>query len=700
MIKNYTYKSDYNSFEIEIGRLAEQANGACTIKSGDSMILVTAVASDKPRDGIDFFPLTCEYQEKMYAVGRIPGGYIKREGRPTDEATLTARMIDRPIRPLFPEGYNNDVQVVATVFSADQDHDAGILAMIGSSVSLSISNIPFMGPTGAVSVGFVDGQYIINPTFEQKQVSKLELTVAGTKDAIMMVEAGAKELSEAQMLEAILFGHEEIKRICQFIEGIQAEIGQEKQEFTVKEDDANLVSSIKDILGDRLSKGLQTPDKMERQDNLDLLETELVEKLVNPEAEDAKDLEKSIKDIFDKLMKTEVRRLITDEHIRPDGRQMTQIRPLSAQVDLVPKVHGSGLFTRGQTQVLNIATLGSPSDVQYIDGLTDEEVKKRYIHHYNFPPFSVGEVRPMRSPGRREIGHGRLAERALEAVIPSQEEFPYVIRLVSEVLSSNGSSSMASVCGSTLSLMAAGVPIKAPVAGIAMGLIKENGNIAILTDIQGLEDHLGDMDFKVAGTAEGITALQMDIKIDGINREILEEALHDAKVARMTILDVIKSAIAEPRPEVSPNAPRIMTIDVKPEKVREVIGSGGKTINGIIDKTGVKIDIEDNGHITITAANTESAKEAIKMIEYITHEVEVGDVYLGKVARILNFGCFVEFANGKEGLVHISQLDHTRVEKVEDCVKIGDEIMIKVVEIDEKGRINLSRKALLPNTHK
>lgn len=700
MIKNYTYKSDYNSFEIEIGRLAEQANGACTIKSGDSMILVTAVASDKPREGIDFFPLTCEYQEKMYAVGRIPGGYIKREGRPTDEATLTARMIDRPIRPLFPEGYNNDVQVVATVFSADQDHDAGILAMIGSSVSLSISNIPFMGPTGAVSVGFVDGQYIINPTFEQKQVSKLELTVAGTKDAIMMVEAGAKELSEAQMLEAILFGHEEIKRICQFIEGIQAEIGQEKQEFTVKEDDANLVSSIKDILGDRLSKGLQTPDKMERQDNLDLLETELVEKLVNPEAEDAKDLEKSIKDIFDKLMKTEVRRLITDEHIRPDGRQMTQIRPLSAQVDLVPKVHGSGLFTRGQTQVLNIATLGSPSDVQYIDGLTDEEVKKRYIHHYNFPPFSVGEVRPMRSPGRREIGHGRLAERALEAVIPSQEEFPYVIRLVSEVLSSNGSSSMASVCGSTLSLMAAGVPIKAPVAGIAMGLIKENGNIAILTDIQGLEDHLGDMDFKVAGTAEGITALQMDIKIDGINREILEEALHDAKVARMTILDVIKSAIAEPRPEVSPNAPRIMTIDVKPEKVREVIGSGGKTINGIIDKTGVKIDIEDNGHITITAANTESAKEAIKMIEYITHEVEVGDVYLGKVARILNFGCFVEFANGKEGLVHISQLDHTRVEKVEDCVKIGDEIMIKVVEIDEKGRINLSRKALLPNTHK
>lgn len=696
MIKKYSYKSSLNEFEVEIGKVAEQANGACLIKSGDTMLLVTAVASDKPRDGIDFFPLTCEFQEKMYAVGRIPGGYIKREGRPTDEATLNSRMIDRPIRPLFPEGYNNDVQVIATVLSADQDKDAGILGMVGSSVALSISDIPFNGPTGAVSVGFIDGQYIINPTDEQKKLSRLDLTVAGTKDAIMMVEAGAKELTEDEMLEAILFAHEEIKSICAFIEEIQAEIGLSKKEFTLPEPNYELIEKINEILGSRLSTSLQTPDKMERQDNLNLLEAELIEKLVSEDLEDPKSLENEIKKIFDSLMKTEVRRLITDEHIRPDGRKMTEIRPLAAEVALVPKVHGSGLFTRGQTQVLNIATLGSPSDVQYIDGLTDEEVKKRYIHHYNFPPFSVGEVRPVRSPGRREIGHGRLAERALEAVIPTEEEFPYVIRLVSEVLSSNGSSSMASVCGSTLSLMDAGVPIKAPVAGIAMGLIKENGNVAILTDIQGLEDHLGDMDFKVAGTKDGITALQMDIKIDGINREILQEALADAKSARMRILDVIKSALEGPRPEISPNAPRILTIDINPEKVREVIGSGGKTINSIIDKTGVKIDIQDNGHITVTASDAEKGKEAIKMIEYIVLEPEVGDVYLGKVARIMNFGAFVEFANNKEGMVHISQLDHTRVNKVEDVVKIGDEIMIKVIEIDDKGRINLSRKALLP----
>lgn len=700
MIKKFNYKSDLNEFEIEVGRVAEQANGACLIRSGDTMLLVTAVASDKAREGIDFFPLTCEYQEKMYAVGRLPGGYIKREGRPTDEATLNSRMIDRPIRPLFPEGYNNDVQVIATVLSADKNHDAGILGMVGSSVALSISDIPFKGPTGAVSVGYIDGEFIINPTDEQRKISKLELTVAGTKDAIMMVEAGAKELTEDQMLEAILFAHEEIKKICDFIQKVQDEIGLEKKTFELPEPNHELILKINEILGDRLSKSLQTPDKMERQDNLGFLEAELIEKLVDSEQEDAKSLEMEILKIFDGLMKTEVRRLITDEHIRPDGRKMTEIRPLSAEVALVPKVHGSGLFTRGQTQVLNIATLGSPGDVQYIDGLTDEEVKKRYIHHYNFPPFSVGEVRPLRSPGRREIGHGRLAERALEAVIPSESEFPYVIRLVSEVLSSNGSSSMASVCGSTLSLMDAGVPIKAPVAGIAMGLIKENGNIAILTDIQGLEDHLGDMDFKVAGTAEGITALQMDIKIDGINREILKQALADAKSARLRILDVITEAIPTPREELSPNAPRIFTIDVHPDKVREVIGSGGKTINGIIDKTGVKIDIEDNGHICVTAQDAEKGKEAIKMIEFIVLEPEIGDVYLGKVVRIMNFGAFVEFANAKEGMVHISQLDHARVNKVEDVVKVGDEIMVKVMEIDEKGRINLSRKALLPKPHR
>ncbi len=697
MEKNYVYKSDFNSFEISIGKVAEQANGSCLIKSGDSTVLVTAVAAERPRDGIDFFPLTCEYQEKMYAVGKIPGGYIKREGRSSDHATLTSRMIDRPIRPLFPEGYVNEVQVIATVFSSDGNHDTGILSMIGSSVALSISDIPFNGPTGAVSVGYIDGKYIINPTEEEAKISEMELTVAGTKDAIMMVEAGAKELPESVMLEAILFGHEEIKRICEFIEGIQKEIGLEKKLFEVAPVDEDLLNNIKEILGSRLTRALQSADKMERQDNLNALEEELLEKLVTEEVEDKDNLTLDIKAIFDSMMKAEVRRLITDEHIRPDGRQMTEIRPLSAEVKFIPKVHGSGLFKRGQTQVLTIATLGSPSDIQYIDGMTDEELTKRYIHHYNFPPFSVGDIRPLRGPGRREIGHGRLAERALEPVIPAVEDFPYTIRVVSEVLSSNGSSSMASVCGSTLSLMDAGVPIKAPVAGIAMGLIKENGNIAILTDIQGLEDHLGDMDFKVAGTAEGITALQMDIKIDGIDRQVLETALADAKDARLRILKVITDTIAQPRPEIAPNAPRLLTIDVHPDKVREVIGSGGKVINGIIDKTGVKIDIEDNGHITITAADEESGKEAIKMIEYIVLEPEVGEVYLGKITRIMNFGAFAEFANGKEGLIHISQIAHERVNKVEDVLKVGDEVMVKLMEIDEKGRINLSRKALLPN---
>ncbi|NLW51902.1 MAG: polyribonucleotide nucleotidyltransferase [Tissierellia bacterium] len=696
MIKNYSYKSDINSFDVNIGKVAEQANGACIIKAGDSTVLVTAVAAERPRDGIDFFPLTCEYQEKMYAVGKIPGGYIKREGRSSDGATLVSRMIDRPIRPLFPEGYVNDVQVIATVFSSDKDYDTGILAMVGSSIALSISDIPFNGPTGSVSVGYIDGQYIMNPTAEQAAISEMELTVSGTKDAIMMVEAGAHELSEDVMLEGILFAHEEIKRICEFIEGIVAEIGLEKKEFVPTEIDANLKTQMETIIGDRLSKALQSANKMERQDNVDALEDEVLTTLVNDENPLKDELTLDIKELFDAMMKKEVRRLITDEHIRPDGRQMHEIRPLASEVAFIPKVHGSGLFTRGQTQVLTIATLGSPSDIQYIDGMTDEELTKRYIHHYNFPPFSVGDTRPLRGPGRREIGHGRLAERALEPVLPKEEDFPYVIRVVSEVLSSNGSSSMGSVCGSTLSLMDAGVPIKAPVAGIAMGLIKENGNVAILTDIQGLEDHLGDMDFKVAGTREGITALQMDIKIDGISREILHEALQDAKVARMQILDVIHSAIEAPRAEIATNAPRLYTLDIKPEKVREVIGSGGKTINSIIDKTGVKIDIQDNGHITVSAANEESGREAIKMIEYIVIEPEVGDVYLGKVARIMNFGAFVEFANGKEGLVHISQIDHQRVNKVEDVLNIGDEVMIKVMEIDEKGRINLSRKALLP----
>lgn len=691
MVKNFRYISAYNQFEVETGKVAKQAKGSVTLKAGDSMVLVTVVGSDTAREGIDFFPLSCEYQEKMYAVGRIPGGYIKREGKPTDEATLTARMIDRPLRPLFPEGYKNDVQIVASVLSADENHDVGILSMVGSSIALSISDIPFNGPTGSVSVGYVDGKYIINPTSEQKEKSKLDLTVAGTKDAIMMVEAGASILSEEEMLEAILFGHEEIKRICEFIEGIVAEIGVEKQEFVYEGINQELKSQIESEFGQKLKDALQNSDKLTRENDTQLVSEEVVARFVNEEDENADDLRKEVLGVFDYLEKEIVRKLISVDKVRPDGRQMHEIRQLSAEVGYVPKVHGSGLFTRGQTQVLNIATLGSPSDIQYIDGMTDEEVTKRYIHHYNFPGFSVGEVGRFRGPGRREIGHGRLAERALEPVIPSKEEFPYVLRLVSEVLESNGSSSMASVCGSTLSLMDAGVPIKAPVAGIAMGLIKEGDDYAILTDIQGLEDHLGDMDFKVAGTKEGITALQMDIKIDGINRDILKQALADAKDARLRILDVITSTIAEPRKELSPNAPRIFTIQIKPEKVREVIGSGGKTINKIIDETGVKIDITDEGLVTVSSSNGENGKRAIQIIEGIVEEPEVGDVYLGKVIKIMNFGCFVSFGHNKEGLVHISKLDKKRVEKVEDVVKEGDEIMVKLLEVGDKGRINLAR---------
>lgn len=689
MIKNYKYSSQNFSFEVETGKIAKQASAAVTIKAGNSMVLVTVVGSEQPREGIDFFPLSVEVQERQYAVGRIPGGYIKREGKPTDEATLTARMMDRPLRPLFPEGYKNDVQIVATILAADEDYDIGILSMIGSSIALGISNIPFNGPTGSVSVGYINDNYVINPKSEERKNSRLDLTIAGTKDAIMMVEAGAHELTENQMLEAILFGHEEIKNICNFIEEIIKEIGKEKQEFIYEGIDKSLYNEINLEYGSRIKEALQNPDKMTRDENTQNVKDEILAKYENLENEENEELLKKVDFTIEELIKDIVRKLISVDKVRPDGRKMHEIRPLSAEVGYVPKVHGSGLFTRGQTQVLNIATLGSPSDVQYIDGLTDKEVTKRYIHHYNFPGYSVGEIGRFRGPGRREIGHGRLAERALEAVIPSQEEFPYVIRLVSEVLESNGSSSMASVCGSTLSLMDAGVPIKAPVAGIAMGLIKEGDDFAILTDIQGLEDHLGDMDFKVAGTSEGITALQMDIKIDGINKSILEQALADAKDARLRILEVITNTISKPREELSPNAPRIFTIKIKPEKVREVIGSGGKTINKIIDETGVKIDITDDGLVTVTSQDGPNGKRAVEIIQGIVEEPEVGDIYLAKVVKIMKFGCFVSFANNKEGLVHISKLSNNRVEKVEDVVKIGDEIMVKVSEIDEKGRINL-----------
>lgn len=692
MEKNYKYSSNHGfDLDVTIGKFAEQANGECYIKSGDTSLLVTAVASEKPREGIDFFPLICDFQEKLYAVGKIPGGFLKREGKASDEATLISRQMDRPLRPLFPENYYNDVQVIATVFSMDEDNKPDCLSTIGASIALGISDIPFNGPVAAVSVGYVDGEYIINPNEAQREKSLLELTVAGSKDAINMVEAGANELTEDKMLEAMLIAHEEIGHICDFIQTIIDEIGKEKNMVEVivpSELEEKIIAEYsEDIKG-----SIRTTDKMERGEAIFNIEEAAKEKFLEdyPESED------EIHRVIDDIMKKEVRRMISIDKIRPDGRQMKEIRPLSAEVGTLPRVHGSGLFKRGQTQVLSVVTLGSPADVQIIDGLNRKEIQKRYMHQYNFPPFSVGDIKPLRAPGRREIGHGRLAERALIPVLPELSEFPYTIRVVSEVLSSNGSSSQASICGSTLSLMDAGVPIKKPVAGIAMGLIKEEDSISILTDIQGLEDHLGDMDFKVAGTRDGITALQMDMKISGITREVLEESLANAKEARMQILDLIESTIQNPREDISEFAPRLFTIDIDPEKVRDVIGSGGKTINKIIDETGVTIETEDDGHITVASVDGESGKRAIEMIKSIVTDPKAGDVYTGKVTRIMNFGAFVEIAIGKEGLLHISQIDHKRVGKVEDVLSVGDEVKVEVTEIDKQGRINLSRKALLP----
>ena len=691
MEKNYKYSSNHGfDLDVTIGKFAEQANGECYIRSGDTSLLVTAVASEKPREGIDFFPLICDFQEKLYAVGKIPGGFLKREGKASDEATLISRQMDRPLRPLFPENYYNDVQVIATVLSMDEDNKPDCLSTIGASIALGISDIPFNGPVAAVSVGFVDGNFIINPNEEQREKSLLDLTVAGSKDAINMVEAGANELTEDQMLEAMLLAHEEIGHICEFTQLIIDEIGKEKNLVEVivpSELEEKIIAEFsEDIKG-----SIRTTDKMERGEAMFNIEEAAKERFL----EEYPDSEDEIHRVIDDIMKKEVRRMISIDKIRPDGREMKEIRPLSAEVGTLPRVHGSGLFKRGQTQVLSVVTLGSTADVQIIDGLNRKEIQKRYMHQYNFPPFSVGDVKPLRAPGRREIGHGHLAERALIPVLPDPSEFPYTIRVVSEVLSSNGSSSQASICGSTLSLMDAGVPIKKPVAGIAMGLIKEEDSISILTDIQGLEDHLGDMDFKVAGTRDGITALQMDMKISGITREVLEESLDNAKEARMQILDLIDKTIESPREDISDFAPRLFTIDIDPEKVRDVIGSGGKTINKIIDETGVTIETEDDGHITVASVDGESGKRAIEMIKSIVTDPKAGDVYTGKVTRIMNFGAFVEIAIGKEGLLHISQIDHKRVEKVEDILNVGDEVTVKVTEIDRQGRINLSRKALL-----
>lgn len=676
---------------LEIGQLAKQANGAVLVRYGDTVVLSTATASKEAKD-LPFFPLTVNYEERLYAVGKIPGGFIKREGRPSEKAILASRLIDRPIRPLFEDGFRNEVQVVSMVMSVDQNCSSEMAAMFGSSLSLCISDVPFNGPIAGVIVGRVDGEFVINPTVEQAEKSDIHLTVAGTKEAINMVEAGANEVPEEVMLDAILFGHEAIKGLCEFQDQIIAAVGKEKMEVTLFRAEQSLEEIVRDMATDRLKEAIQTEEKKAREAAIDEVKVSIVEHFEQDETY-AEQIAQ-VQEVLHSIVKQEVRRMIVQENKRPDGRKSNEIRPLSSSVGLLPRTHGSGLFTRGQTQALSICTLGALGDVQILDGL-DVEESKRFMHHYNFPPFSVGEARPMRGPGRREIGHGALGERALEPVIPSEKDFPYTIRLVSEVLESNGSTSQASICGSTLAMMDAGVPIKAPVAGIAMGLVKHEDDVVVLTDIQGMEDALGDMDFKVAGTEKGVTALQMDIKISGITREVLETALKQAKEGRMTILESMLATIKEPRSDLSKYAPKILTMHIKPEKIRDVIGPSGKVINKIIEETGVKIDIEQDGTVFIASTETDMNNKAKELIEDIVREVEVGQLYLGKVKRIEKFGAFVELFSQKDGLVHISELANERVNKVEDVVSIGDEVLVKVKEIDNQGRIKLSRKQAL-----
>lgn len=674
---------------IETGELAKQAGGAALVRYGDTVVLVTATASKEAKD-IDFFPLTVDYEEKMYAVGRIPGGFVKREGRPPETAILHSRLIDRPIRPLFDKGCRNEVHVCATVLSVDQDNAPEICGMIGASAALALSDIPWAGPIAGVRIGRVNGSFVINPTVAQLEATDLNVVVAGTKDAILMVEGGAQEVAEDVLLDAIMTAHEEIKRIVSFQEEMVAVAGKEKRVLPTHTLDEDVLAAVKEYAHDALDKAVRCADKQQRDAQQDEVyaDTRVHFEEIYPDNMD------DVNMALEKMTKEIVRHMITVEKIRPDGRQLDEVRPISVRVGVLPRTHGSGLFTRGQTQVLNICTLAPLSEKQTIDGI-GIETEKRYIHHYNFPSYSVGEARSSRGPGRREIGHGALAERALLAVLPSEEEFPYAMRLVSEVLESNGSSSMASVCGSTLSLMDAGVPIKAPVAGIAMGLVTQGEHYTILTDIQGMEDALGDMDFKVAGTAKGVTAIQMDIKISGLSREILKEALEQAHKGRMHIMGKMLAVIDAPRDNMSPWTPRIITMNIDPDKIRDVIGQGGKVIRGIIEETGAKIDIEDDGTIFIAAVEEAAANKAIEIITNLTKEVEVGEVYLGKVTRLMNFGAFVEVLPGKEGLVHISKLAKERVENVEDVVNVGDEIMVKVIEIDKQGRINLSRKDCL-----
>ena len=698
--KVFSYNWGGRQLQVEIGQLAKQANGAVLVRYGDTVVLTAAVGTKQAKD-TDFFPLTVNYEEKMYAAGKIPGGFIKREGRPSEHATLTARLIDRPIRPMFAEGFRNEVQITNTVMSVDPNCPPEMAAMFGSSLALCISDIPFDGPIAGVDVGRVNGEYVINPTTEQKENSDIELSVAGTATAINMVESSAKEVNEEDMLGALLFGHEEIKKLVAFQEEIVREVGKEKMEVILLSFDPAIEAQVKDLFSQAMVHAIQTEEKLAREANIEKVKETAIEhfEAVLEENDEKAGLLKQVSQLVDNLEKDEVRRLITEEKVRPDGRKIDEIRPLSSEIDLLPRVHGSGLFTRGQTQALTSATLAPLGEYQVIDGLGIEE-GKRFIHHYNFPQFSVGSVGRAGSPGRREIGHGALGERALKQVIPSPEDFPYTIRLVSEVLESNGSSSQASICAGTLALMAAGVPIKAPVAGIAMGLISDGTNYTVLTDIQGLEDHLGDMDFKVAGTKDGITALQMDIKIQGITEQILREALTQAKKARFEILEELTSTIAEPRKELSPYAPKIEMISIHPDKIKVVIGRGGETINSIIDETGVKIDIDQEGHVSIASTDAAMIQRAKEIIEDLTREIEVGQVYEGTVRRIEKFGAFVEIAKGKDGLVHISELAHERVGKVEDVLALGDKVTVKVIEIDGQGRINLSRKVLLPKEDK
>ncbi len=693
MMQNLQINFGGRPFSIETGKVAKQANGSVMVQYGETVVLVTAVTSDKKREGLDFIPLTVNYQEMTYAAGRIPGGFFKREGRPSDHETLISRFIDRPLRPLFPKGFQNEIQVIATVLSADQDNDPSILGMIGASAALSLSNIPFNGPIAGAKVGRIDGEFVLNPTHNELQISDIDLFVAGSEDAIIMVEGSAKEVKEREILEAILFGHQSLKPVIDLQNQLQSAFGTTPKEFELQKTEEALYEKVETLSQDRLREAFYIKEKTKRREYLE----ETLQRTFQECGAEDENSQKMVKATLEEINRKLVRKLIIEEKKRIDGRSLTEIRPISCEVGILPRTHGSALFTRGETQVLAVVTFGTSEDEQKINSLTGETYKS-FMLHYNFPPFSVGEVSFLRAPSRREIGHGALAERAILPVLPSSENFPYTIRIVSEVLESNGSSSMATVCGASLSLMDAGVPIKAPIAGIAMGLILEKGEVAVLSDILGDEDHFGDMDFKVAGTAEGVTAIQMDIKIRGVSKEVMRSVLDQAREGRLHILGKMKETISEPRKDLSRHAPRIVTLQVKQDKIRDIIGPGGKNIRGIVDQTGVKVDVEDSGLVKLASPNYEAIEKAIYMIKRLTQEVEVGGLYTGKVKRILGFGAIVELFPGTDGLVHISQLAETHVKEVSDVLKEGDEVLVKVIDIDPQGRIRLSRKAALRET--